>query len=335
MLVSELRELIKKYKEEDLRLLISEMYKAMPKKLREDKDIDALVNDVHAYLNTGKAIRKQCTQKDINNLKAEIEQFIDYAYKQYYFAPNSIVHKKERPKWRFKVKAYIKDLQCFPVEGEEGITATNLLEKLYEMLSYGCGYYIFNTDNPFWSVGIAQTELLDIVIKRKLGNGISQETIKASIDLVINSILDTNTLYSSLMLVLISNLKTPDSKELAIEQCKALKAELDRPKASKKSRFSDSSDYIRTEKVNNIAEMVFRLYVSLSEYEKAIKYYCDSNVEWDKEISLYVLLSLLREYELKEYWLREYDEAVKKGVNPRTALQNTYKYIRENDKLPD
>lgn len=43
MLVSELRKLLKKYKEEDLRLLISEMYKAMPKKLREEKDIDALL----------------------------------------------------------------------------------------------------------------------------------------------------------------------------------------------------------------------------------------------------------------------------------------------------
>lgn len=46
MLVSELRKLLKKYKEEDLRLLIAEMYKSMPKKLREDKDIDALLQDV-------------------------------------------------------------------------------------------------------------------------------------------------------------------------------------------------------------------------------------------------------------------------------------------------
>jgi hypothetical protein len=44
------------------------MYKAMPKKLREDKDIDALVNDVHAYLNIGKVNIKQCTQKDIDSL---------------------------------------------------------------------------------------------------------------------------------------------------------------------------------------------------------------------------------------------------------------------------
>ena len=54
MVISELRELLKKYKEEDLRLIIAEMYKSMSKKLREDKDIDALLQDIHAYMRIGK-----------------------------------------------------------------------------------------------------------------------------------------------------------------------------------------------------------------------------------------------------------------------------------------
>ncbi len=52
-------------------------------------------------------------------------------------------------------------------------------------------------------------------------------------------------------------------------------------------------------------------------------------------MSLYVLLDLLLAYELKEYWLREYDESLKRGIEPRKALQKTYKYIQENDKLPE
>ena len=40
MKITELREIIKEYNEEDLRLLIAELYKAMPKVLREDKEID-------------------------------------------------------------------------------------------------------------------------------------------------------------------------------------------------------------------------------------------------------------------------------------------------------
>lgn len=337
MLISEVRELLKKYKEDDLRLIISEMYKTMPKKMRENKDIDVLLQDVNAYLRIGKVEIIKDSQIDIKDLKLEIEQFIDYAYKQYYFAPNSFVHKKERPKWRFKVKAYIKSLQVISIEGEEGKVATDLLEKLYNMLCYACGYYIFSTDNPFRSVGIDQVVLLDIVIIRKLGNGINKESINSAIELVINSRVDRETLHSYLIDVLVKSLKSSDSKKIAIEHCVVLKEELNKskPNASKKSLFLDSSDFQCKEKINNLVEIVFKLNIALCEYDEAIKYFNDNNVERDSEVSLYILLRLLLEYELKEYWLREYDEAVKKRVKPREALQKTYKYIRENDKLPE
>lgn len=319
MLVSELRELLKKYKEEDLRLLILEMYKSMPKKLREDKDIDALLQDVHAHVHIGKDERIQDRQINVNDLKQEIDLFIDYAYKQYYFAPNNFVHKKERPKWRFKVKAYIKDLQNISVDSAEGRIVTDLLQKLYEMLSYACSYYIFSTDNPFRSVGIEQTVLLDIVITRKLGSGMSNESIKSAIELVINREVDRETLHSFLIQVLVMNLKSPDSKVIAIEQCKLLKKDLgkSKPAPSKKSWSSDSSDYERVDKINNLVEMLFRINMELCEYEEAIKYFNENFIERDAEILLYVLLSLLLEYKLKDLWLREYGEALKKGVKPR------------------
>ncbi|WP_297418914.1 hypothetical protein [Clostridium sp.] len=337
MLISEVRELLKKYKEDELRLIISEMYKSMPKKMRENKDIDALLQDVNAYLRIGKVEIIKDSQTDIKNLKLEIEQFVDYAYKQYYFVPNSFVHKKERPKWRFKVKAYIKSLQVISVESEEGSVATDLLEKLYNMLCYGCGYYIFSTDNPFRSVGIEQVVLLDTVIVRKLGNGINKESIKSAIELVINSNVDRETLHSSLINVFVKNLKSSDAKKIAIDLCMDLKEKLDKSKSnsSKKSLFLDSSDFQRKEKINNLVEMVFKLNIALCEYDEAIKYFNCNNVDRDSEVTLYVLLRLLLEYELKEYWLREYDEALKKGVKPREALKKTYKYICESDKLPE
>lgn len=337
MLISELRELLKKYKEEDLRLLISEMYKAMPKKLREDKDIDALLQDVRAFMRIGKPEIKQDKQIDVNDLKHKIDQFIDYAYKQYYFAPNSFVHKKERPKWRFMVKTYIKDLQDISIDSVEVSIVTDLLQKLYEMLSYACSYYIFNTEDPFRSVGIEQTVLLDMLIKRKLGCGINNESVKSAIELVINSELDRETVHSNLIEVLVMNLKSPDSKVIAIEQCKLLKKELEKskPAPSKKSWSLESSDYKRVDKINNLVEMVFRLYTELCEYEEAITYFNGNNIKRDAEVSLYVLLRLLLEYNLKEIWLREYDEALKKGVKPREALRKTHKFILENDKLPE
>jgi hypothetical protein len=337
MLVSELRELLKKYTVEDLRLLVSEMYKSMPKKLREDKDIDELLKDVQAYARIGKAEKTQGKQINIEEIKPQIELFIEYAYKQYYFAPNNYIHKKDRPKWRFIVKAYIKDLQDVRAEGTEGETATVLLTKLYEMLSYGCAYYIFNTDNPFRSVGIEQTDLLDSIIKRKLANGIGKECVRSAISLVINSNVDRETLTSSLINVLLANLKSTDSKELAIEQCMAVKEELEgqKPNSSRKSSSSNFSEYYHKEKINNLVEMLFKLYMALCEYDKAIAYFNRNNMERDKEVALYVLLSHLFNYDLKEHWLNEYDRALKNGVEPREALKRTFMYIRKNNKLPE
>lgn len=337
MLVSELKELLKNYKEEDLRLIISEMYKSMPKKLREEKDIDTLLQDASAYMRIGKIEKAKNRQININALKQEIDLFLDYAYKQYYFAPNNVVHKKERPKWRFKVKTYIQDLQGLSVDSAEGSIATKLLLKLYEMLSYACGYYIFNTENPFRSVGIEQTSLLETVIARRLGNGINQENVKSAVDLVINSRVDRETLHSSLICVLIMNLKSSDSKEIAIKQCKQLKKELQEVKEvpSKKSWSMESSDYERKEKINNLVEMVFRINIELCEFDEAIQYYKKNYIEKDSEITLFVLLRLLWEYELKEFWLHEYDKALKNGVKPREKLINIYEYIQENNSLPE
>lgn len=333
MLVSELRETLKKYKEEELRTIVVEMYKSMPKKLREDRDVDTLVQDIRAYKNRGGAGGAQKGETDIDSLKAQIDLFIDYAYNQCYCAPNSYVHKKERPKWRFKVRAFIKDLRAFPADSEGGKIATDLLQKLYEMLSYGCAYFIFNTDNPFRSVGIEQTKLLDVVISRKLGSGINKGQLKSAIELVLNSYVDRETLHSFLILIFTDNLKTPDAREAALEQCELIKMELKRSKPDlKKGRHHD---YKHEEKLNNLTEIVFRINIALYEYEQAIRYFHKYYTEWNPEVSLFVLLDLLRVYELKKYWLREYEEAVKRGIKPRESLQRVCVHIQKNGEFPE
>lgn len=172
MRVTELRKLLEKYNKDDLSKMMIELYKAIPKKVRDEKAIDMMLEDFQQYKEAGKIKRSKAKHVDLNDLEQEITELIQNAYKQNYIAPNRYVSKKERPKWRFKVKSYIKQLQQIPVEGNEGKRATDLLEKLYEMLCYGCGYYIFNTDNPFRSIGMEQVELFDIILKRKFSMGI-------------------------------------------------------------------------------------------------------------------------------------------------------------------
>lgn len=325
MLLSELRNLLKKYDENELRVLIVEMYKSMPKKLREEKDIDRLVEDV----NKVKKERKKGKDENIDfeSLKPEIEIFIQYAYNQCYFAPNNFVHKKERPKWRFKVKRFIKVLSAIPVNTKDGEASTELLEKIYTMLCYACAYYLFNTNDPFNSVGIDAGELIKIIIARKFENGADAESIKSMIALIIKAEEERSYSKSYFLYCIISYLKTNDLKEIAIEKSEVVKIEIATERQTRRSSWDRT--YWYEKRVNAIAKFVLILKLETHEYKKGISYFRKYHKESNKEISLYVLLRILLEYDLKEYWIIEYERALKKGIDPRESLQEIYRELKE------
>lgn len=130
MRINEVRERLDKYSKDQLRLIIVEIYKALPKAIKEDRDIDAIISNPDAFKKgKKKAKKKQEPLPDMDELEFDIEDFIENAYKQYYFAPNSVVHKRQRSKWRFVVKGYYKNLlaaaenqsnfsSCFRIIGE-------------------------------------------------------------------------------------------------------------------------------------------------------------------------------------------------------------------------
>ncbi|WP_026684836.1 hypothetical protein [Heyndrickxia coagulans] len=331
MRVTELRKLLEKYSKDDLSKMMIELYKAIPKKVRDEKEIDWMLQDFQQYKEAEKIKKGKEKHVDLNDLEREITQFIQNAYKQNYIAPNRYVSKKERPKWRFKVKSYIKQLQQIPVEGNEGKRATDLLEKLYEMLCYGCGYYIFNTDNPFRSIGMEQVELFDIILKRKFSMGINKETISSALKQIINYHLDMDTLRSYLFNVFIANLRTVDAKEIAIEQCHQFLMGLKQRTITPEETWVWKDDeYSRERNINELVETAFKLKMELCEYESAIRYFKSNIQEESKEDALFSLLNKLKTYNQKNYWLREYEAAVKKGIRPREELQFTYQYLKEN-----
>jgi hypothetical protein len=332
MLVAEIRKILKNYESNDLIEIAIELYKAVPKSKREDRDIDALIKDLKEYKKKGKFDKSQFENIDISKLKQQIELFIEYAYEQYYFAPNRYVPKKERPKWRFIVKTYIKKLQSISINHKDSKIATDLLIEIYKMLNYACGYYLFNTDNPFRSVGIVQTHLLDTVISRILGEGISESSLKTAIELTVKGYVDRETLHEELNITLVSNIKTPDSRIMALQQCKVIREKLCQ---SRKALKRGESDYKIEEEINNLANIEFRINASLCEYDTAIKNFKKHYSTYDKEILLYILLGLLMEYNLMKHWILEYNDALTKGIDPRKTLVNTYNYILKNNKLPE
>ena len=199
MKIAELRALLKQFSEEELRIIIAEIYKTIPKKIKEEKDIDDLIQNPQS----SRKRKKKPKTIDFYKLQEDVKQFIRHAYSQYYFAPNSVVHKKERPKWRFKVKAFYKELiQASEIQNYT-VESAHLMKELYDLLCYGCEYIIFSTDDVFNSIGISQVDFFRSVLDLKIKHESTTEFVRGSIALMAGTVLNRETLHVYLMYVIL------------------------------------------------------------------------------------------------------------------------------------
>lgn len=304
------------------------LYKAMPAKLRDEKNIDAMVKDLKAF----EAAKKESAQGsaaplDIKAVSTEITQFLDYAYAQYFLVSNTYVRKAERPKWRFRARDYIKQLSMIPPETQDGKTATALLTRLYAMLSFANAYYLFNTDTPFRSVDIDQDSLLDTVIFRLLSGGVSAGNLSLAILLIVDGFTDREMLTMQLIQVLVNRVRTTDGRETAIAQCKRIweeKAAAGKPAGKRGSSSSDSDEFKKQEAMNDLIKMTFCFYGELYEFDSGIDYFLKHYKEQSAAVTLHVLLGLLRMYKQPALWIREYERALKRNLKPREWLKAVY-----------
>ncbi len=330
MKVAELRIKLAKLKKEEIIKLAAEFYKLVPKAKKEDYKLDELVENPSV-----KTRKKQSssTSMSLDQIGEEVNLFIEHARKQYYFAPNQVVRKRERPKWRFKVKRWYKELINVNRKDANLVKQEILLIKLYQLMCEACGVYYFSSTEPFQSIQIEQEVFLESVLN--LTNVVKGRTAVAErgVDLIINHGSGGNTLKSYLMKVFIQNLPIPDLKYKAIE-CTEKQLKKLNYNPSKYKRF-DRKGYRANDKNNHLAKLGCRLYLALQEYDEVIefynKHYHHSN---SKEIELYVLIDILFEHRLKDCIKRELEGAIKKGIKPRKNLMKLLKTIQEEDKLP-
>ncbi len=336
MLISEVRSALGQYKPDDLKRLAVALYQAMPAKVRTEKNVDAMVKDFMAFEATKKERAQGSEVVDVKALSTEITQFIDYAYAQYFLAPNTFVRKSERPKWRFRVKDYVKQLTSLVPETEDGKTATELLVKLYTMLSYACAYYLFNTDSPFRSVGIQQVDFLDLIVVRVLATGVNAANLSTLILLIVDGTADRETLNSYLINVLSNHVRTTDGRETVIAQSKRIyeeKAAAAKPVGKRSSTYSDMDVYRKENALDDLVEITFFFYCELYEFDSGIDYFHRHTRESSPEHSLYVLLSRLESRQQPALWIREYERAQKFNVKPRERLKAVYHQLKETGRF--
>ena len=309
MKINELREIIKKYNEKDREKLIVELYKRIPKSIKEDYNIDEYI------INLNTKMEKENIEITIERLEKEVNFFIECAYDDLYARPNKIISKNDRSKWRFKVKTFYKQLNSFLPTNEDGKKATDLLKGLFKILSFGTHYLTFSNWNTFRAIQISQSEFLKDIVERKLSNGVTRENLEYCIDLL-NVQYDPQEYHSSVLYSFESCLKTPDARYMAIE---LLKEQV----IIWKEKYKKDDSYENQEYTNYFVECVVDIYFELCEVKDGITYFHKQYLEKYKEIKEYILLQKMEEFNLYKEWVLEYEKHLGK-ISYRDSLKEKY-----------
>ena len=328
--LAEVRAMLKKHDRKNLEFIIAQLYKMIPRDKKIDNDVNSLIEYPEKFANSSKTSKKGKKKRPFNEVEKEVLFFEDNAYEQNYMAPNRSIKKADRPKWRFVVKRLYKELNEYAKQEEYIQKAADNLLKLYEVLTYACDYYLFNTYDAFDSVGIEQTVFYRSIIEKYNETMERDGFISKSIDIMFENPLNRYTLYSSLMTMFLEYIQTPDMLYLTIDITKQKRQKLAKSKKSTKSGF----EYEVKENLNNFTELIFRCYANLYEFDNAVNDYQQNMIESGEEVKLYILVRLLFEYQQKDIILKIIAEAEKK-ISLREGLIKMKKFILKKDELPE
>jgi len=329
--IPEVRQIVKEHTKEQLEYLVTELYKILTKAQKLEYSVSTLISDPAAIGNVnGKSKGEKF--RSLQEIEKETEFFVANAYAQNYLAPNRIIPKMERPKWRFLVKKIYKELQLSMKREENQSKVASLLEKLYTVICYSCHYVLFTAYDPFESIGITQSDFFNTTLEAFDKVLEKPAYLDKGIDLIINNSLNRYTLYSELIDLFISHLNTTDMKYLLIEKCKVRWEKISTQKPVKNDILSG---YQFERNLNNLTELVFKAYCSLYEIENAIGHFKKYHREREREILIYVLIRLLWSDENKNLILRELVEAEKQKIVLRKRLKEVKEYIVSHNKLPE
>ena len=208
----------------------------------------------------------------------------------------------------------------------EGIASTQILIKLYELLSEGSNYLKFSNWETFRAVGISQADFYDLIVKRIFTKGYTTENLKIVVQLL-KVPKDPYSLDEKLIETLITNLPTIDTKIKVID---LLKKEVD----ELADLIAVEKDYHKRfnlkELHNLLVEGVFRTSISMHEVQNGILYYREHDIEIDKEITEFKILEYLENKNLTKNWIKEY-ESTKDKIDYRDSIKEKYKKLKETN----
>lgn len=317
MKVQELRQLVNASDREHLERALMECYKQLRKAQKEE--FDPVITGI---LEGKETVKKAESAVSFEELEQQIAVFLDNAYAQNYFAPNRVIPKSQRPKWRFMVKNFIKALEKIPPESDNYSKAVKMLTDLYCLMCEACNYYYFSTEDPFRSIGWEQPELFALVAKKTFASGYNREDISHLLLYAATGGVSRECLAIQQEIVLLSAFKTSDVKYMAIEEAKKLIDE----RESKLTRLKkyDDGRYSLEYAIEELCNIILLISIGLAEPEEGVKYFFGHARDTTKEITLYRALELVDWLGEDDLWIEVYKYGLTNKINPRDSLKDMY-----------
>ena len=324
MKIQEFRDMAAKADRKTLEKMAAEMYKRFSKKQKEEGLDEAL-----AAILKGETPAKPSNAVSFDELQCQIQAFLSNADAGNYFEPNRVIPTKERSKWRFAVMRFLKQLEAVPADSENAEAAAKLYLEIYDRLCYGCGVYIFPSEDPFRSIGKCQCDFYPVLAEKTFATGFTDEKILDMLRAATSVYIDHESMYIELEAAFIQKLRTRDMRERALVIAREEVARLEAKVFPRKS-YTEMAEYKNKSDINEICITILGLGIALFEEADALAFFMEHYREHDAEVKLFVALRAIDWFGGSDIlWLRTYEDAVNGGVKPRDRLKEAYKERKE------
>ena len=324
MKASEAREHLMRLDEDQLRSVAEHLYKMLPRKMASEKGADLLIADPAAFQRSRRA-KKAPELPDLDLVEMETDEFLEDAAASRYFAPNNIISKAARGRWRFVAKRLYQDWCVLAGQSECRSAAATALEKLYRILCRGSQVYLFRTSAPFQAIKVRRPEFFEqlCLINAQLHS--VAEWISQALSLL-TEVRSEESTPPEMHAAFLALLKTTELKASALQ---IVTARMDKyPPAAHANRFSDESLAW-----SSLLRLGFQISWALGQKDQAVQWARAQAGGENADQGL--TLRLLLETKDFNFWMNSYEAIRLRNPGAVAGWEKTFEKAEADRTLPD
>ena len=336
MYLKDLKAVISECTPAELKQIIVELYKTMPKEVKEERDIEAFIHatnkstpakteqqrsrKIASLMNT--VVKKNTDFTTFNN---EVVTFINNVSSGAYFEANNKISEDKRLNWHVTTKQYIQQLNDYPVEKVNGDEATELLAQLFILLNESYYFESFMVEDVYRSLGLEMLDLYQMIVKRAFHKGTTAESIQYSLNLVIEQYRHPSYSMDPYLSIILAELSDIASRKLALETAESMIPRFLKMRAEQNLPDSHLAD---PEAVyfayNSLIHFITEVQFKSGTYEKGVRNFLSRTQKIERSILYSYILHKLSVHQKPHLFKEIYREAHDKNLKLDQQIEDLY-----------